>query len=53
VELVTIGLYEMEGNSGGGAKMVGKSGLLTCILDFLAVLPAPHAKSAGIILQLR
>ena len=27
----------MEGNGGGETKMVGKSGLLTYVLDFLAV----------------
>ena len=37
----------------GFAKMVGKSGFWTYVLDFLAVFSARYAEPAGIILKLR
>ncbi len=52
MELLKIGFWN-GGEPRRSAKMVGESGFLKYVLDFLVVFPARHDELAGIILKLK
>ena len=52
MKLLQNGLKEWRATR-RSAKIVGKSGFWTCVLNFLAVFPTRYAEPAGIISKLR